>query len=123
MDSQPQTGAALHARNGYRGHRAGAASEPTESATPDLPVLTAEFQGGALQSGLGHRYHLLTLRGEVNGLKLTQSIKSTLQRVDIQFGFERKVVRFRGAFQHFQFDITAQAGKEMIGLGDHRMRR
>ena len=39
-----------------------------------------------------------------------------LNGLQIQFGLECKMVEFGGAFEQFEFDITAQRSKEMISL-------
>jgi len=39
-----------------------------------------------------------------------------MKSVQIQFGLECKVIEFGIAFEQFEFDITTQSRKEMIGL-------
>ena len=46
-----------------------------------------------------------------------------MKSLQVQFGFERKMIEFGVAFEQFQFDIPAQGGEEMIGLGRHRLGR
>ncbi|MCC6300356.1 MAG: hypothetical protein IT314_13765 [Anaerolineales bacterium] len=43
--------------------------------------------------------------------------------MQVQFGFEGKVIEFGVAFEQFQFDIPAQGGEEMVGLGCDRLGR
>ena len=41
----------------------------------------------------------------------------------IQFGLESKVIEFGIAFEQFEFDVTAQRRKEMVGLSRHGLSR
>ena len=43
--------------------------------------------------------------------------------MQVQFGFERKVIEFGIAFEQFEFNVPAQGSKEMIGLGCDRLGR
>jgi hypothetical protein len=45
-----------------------------------------------------------------------------MQSSDIKFGFKREVIEF-GFPQPFELDVGASSGKEMIGLGSHRLSR
>ena len=41
----------------------------------------------------------------------------------IEFGFESKVIELGVALEQFEFDVTAQSRKEMMGLSGHRLGR
>ena len=43
--------------------------------------------------------------------------------MQVQFGFERKVIEIGIAFEQFQFDVPAQGSEEMICLGCDRLGR
>lgn len=44
-----------------------------------------------------------------------------MNNVQVQFRLECKVIEFGVAFEQFEFDVTAQSRKEMIGLSYHRL--
>jgi hypothetical protein len=46
-----------------------------------------------------------------------------MQSSDIKFGFKREVIEFGRFPQPFELDVGASSGKEMIGLGSHRLSR
>ena len=45
-----------------------------------------------------------------------------MERIEIEFGLQGKMIQLGLPFQPLQFDKAAQGGKEMIGLGGDRLR-
>jgi len=70
----------------------------------------------ASQSGITLSKYL-TLRSQASRVELAQSGISGMNGVQVQFGFESKVIELGVAFEQFQFDIPAQGSREMMGLG------
>ena len=70
----------------------------------------------------GNWNYSLTLRGVRQGYQLTQGGERRVERIEIELGFQGKMIQRGSHFQPLQFDKAAQGGKEMIGLGRDRLR-
>ncbi len=54
-------------------------------------------------------------------MEATEGIEGNLHGTQVDSALDSKVVEMVGHFQQFKFDIATQRGKQMVGLGAHRL--